>query len=245
MNRISVGSSNDNISVIKDEEVLIDIKENINILIENTHFSKYKINVYNSNLNIFVIDNNIDSINFEVNIYGGNVSFNNISSYSYFDLNVNLNKENSNIFVYNSVISDKKIKYNINIKHNKKLTNSNVYNNGVTKDLGTILFEIISCVPINSKDCIVNQSSKIITLNDINDNEINPILLIDEFECVAKHSAFIGNFNKNELFYLMSRGLSKIEAMKLLISGMLIGTLDICFNEKEKLKIRLNEMEVI
>ena len=37
----------------------------------------------------------------------------------------------------------------------------------------------------------------------------------------------------------MSRGLNKKEAEKLLLNGMFIGTLDICFDEKEKLKEKL------
>ena len=66
-------------------------------------------------------------------------------------------------------------------------------------------------------------------------------MLIEEYESSARHAAFIGNFNKEELFYLMSRGLSKKEASDLLIRGLLIGTLDVCFNEKEILNKKLNE----
>ena len=63
-------------------------------------------------------------------------------------------------------------------------------------------------------------------------------MLIDSFEAEARHAAFIGNFKEKELFYLMSRGLSKKEASNLLINGLLFGQLSICFNEKEDLKKR-------
>lgn len=242
MNRILIGNSNNKIGVIKQDTIIIDIKENTNILIKDILFKKYLFNVYDAKLNVLIVNENKRDVNYEINIYKGNVSFNNLSyNSSDVKLDINLNKENSNILVYNSVISKKKQKYEISINHNKKLTNSNIYNNGVTKEDGSILFNVSSFVPKKSKDCVVNQNSKIITLNDTNDNEINPILLIDEFECEAKHAAFIGNFNQNELFYLMSRGLSKQEAMNLLINGLLIGTLDVCFNEKENLKKKLND----
>ena len=167
----------------------------------------------------------------------------NLVSYSSLglDVKINLNKENSKAFVYNSVIANKKEIYNIRVNHNALKTDSNIYNNGITKDLGTIVFNVTSYVPKKSISSSVNQDSKIITLNEVNDNEINPVLLIDEYDSEARHAAFIGNFDKTQLFYLMSRGLSKKEASNLLINGLLIGTLDVCFNEKENLKKKLND----
>ena len=44
-----------------------------------------------------------------------------------------------------------------------------------------------------------------------------------------------------QLLLVTSRGLSKNEAKNLLISGLLIGILDVCFNEKENLKKKLND----
>lgn len=242
MNRILIGNSNNKVGVIKQDKIIIDIKENTNILIEDILFEKYTFNIYNAKLNVLVISENKGKVNYEININGGDVSFNNVSyNSSDIKLNINLKEEKSNISVYNSLIAKQKQKCDVIVNHQKKLTNSNVYNNGVTKEKGSILFNVSSFVPKKSKNCVVSQNSKIITLNDTNDNEINPILLIDEFECEAKHAAFIGNFNQNELFYLMSRRLRKEDAMNLLINGLLIGTLDVCFNEKEILKKKLNE----
>ena len=82
------------------------------------------------------------------------------------------------------------------------------------------------------KDSVVNQESKIISLNSSNNNKINPILLIDEFDATAKHSAFIGKFKEEEVFYMQSRGIKKKDAYDLLLKGFLIGTLKI--DEEEK-----------
>ncbi len=241
MNRILIGSDNDKISVIKDNTVIININSDTNILIKDNLFNRYTFNVSNANLNVLIISDNMDDVVYDINVNKGNLFFNNIAYNSKnVMLNANLDAKDSNIVVHNCVITSKKVKYTVNINHNKMLTNSNVYNNGVTKEEGSILFDVYSYVPNKSKNCNVNQNSKIITLNDTNENRINPVLLIDEFECNAKHAAFIGNFNKDELFYLMSRGLNKKESMNLLINGLLIGTLDICFNEKELLKKKLN-----
>lgn len=242
MNRILIGSNNDKISKIKQDEIIVNITSDANILIENNSIKKYVFNVKDASLNVFSISKNKEDISYEVNIDGGVVSLNDVSySSGNRKLNIDLNKENSEVKVYNSVVAKNKVKYDIRVNHNSKNTNSNINNNGVTKDNGTILFNVTSYAPKGSTKGKINQDSKIITLNDTNDNRINPILLIDEYECEARHAAFIGNFNNNELFYLMSRGLSESEARNLLINGLLIGTLDVCFNEKEILKKKLNE----
>ena len=242
MNRILIGSGKNKLEKAKGDELVVNVDKDTNILINSNNFKKCVIDVVDSNLNALIIRENDINQSYEINIRGGIVVLNLVSYSSLgLDVKINLNKENSKVFVYNSVIANKKEIYNIRINHNALKTDSNIYNNGITKDLGSIVFNVTSYVPKKSISSSVNQDSKIITLNEVNDNEINPVLLIDEYDSEARHAAFIGNFNKTQLFYLMSRGLSKKEASNLLINGLLIGTLDVCFNEKENLKKKLND----
>lgn len=242
MNRILIGSGKNKLEKIKGDELVVNIDKDTNILINNNNFKKCVIDVNDSNLNALIIRENDINQSYEINIRGGIVVLNLVSYSSLgLDIKINLNKEDSKVYVYNSVIANKKEIYNIRVNHNALKTDSNIYNNGITKDLGTIVFNVTSYVPKKSISSSVNQDSKIITLNEVNDNEINPVLLIDEYDSEARHAAFIGNFDKTQLFYLMSRGLSKKEASNLLINGLLIGTLDVCFNEKENLKKKLND----
>lgn len=218
-----------------------DINNDCNFLIKE-HKKKFVFNVDNSVVNILNTKENEDNEKYEININGGKLILNNVCyNQKDLDITVNLNAENSEVLIYNSVITDIKKKVTIKINHNKQDTISNVYNNGVTKKEGSIKFDVTSYVPNGIKGCFVNQDSKIISLNDQNNNEINPILLIDEYDVEARHAAFIGKFSKSELFYLQSRGLKKNDAENLLLNGMLIGTLDVCFEEKENLKKKLNE----
>lgn len=242
MNRILIGSGKNKLEKAKGDELVVNVDKDTNILINSNNFKKCVIDVVDSNLNALIIRENDINQSYEINIRGGIVVLNLVSYSSLgLDVKINLNKENSKVFVYNSVIANKKEIYNIRVNHNALKTDSNIYNNGITKDLGTIVFNVTSYVPKKSILSSVNQDSKIITLNEVNDNEINPVLLIDEYDSEARHAAFIGNFNKTQLFYLMSRGLNKKEASNLLINGLLIGTLDVCFNEKENLKKKLND----
>ncbi len=242
MNRILIGSGNNEIQTINNDKVIIDIKKDVNVLIENDDFNKYVFNVYSSSVNVFCKSEYKDNATYEININKGYVSFNNLS-YSSNDvqIDVNLNKENSSVSICNSVIAKHDVTHKIKIMHNCKNTYSKVNNNGITKEDGSIFFDVLSLAPKKCKNCKIYQDSKIISFNDTNKNQINPVLLIDEYDVEAKHSAFIGNFNFNDLFYLMSRGLNKKQAKELLTKGLLIGTLDLCFDEKEMLKKKLDD----
>lgn len=235
MNRIIVDN------IIKNNDVInIDIKDNLNYLINDSK-SKYIINVTNSESNILMILENNNKLDITFNISNSNVIFNCIN-YNGGNENiiVNLNEENSNIEIYNSVLSRKKQHIKVNTYHKNSKTNSNIYNFGSTKDGGSIIFDVISKVPKGNKKCNLNQESKIISLNNSNDNEINPILLIDEYDALAKHSAFIGKFKEQEVFYLQSRGIRKKDAYKLLLNGFLIGKMKITNEERQYLQDKIN-----
>ena len=228
--------------VLNKEKHVININENQNILIERLLSRKYVFNI-SGNVNIYINTTDKKDVTYEINVNAGSVSFNNVSiNPKSVDITCNLNHEKTKALINNSVISrNGLVNYKISINHNAKETTSDVYNNGVTKEDGSIHFDVTSFVPKKSNLSVVNQDSKIIALNKTNDNKINPVLLIDEFDSESRHAAFIGDFNLDKLFYLMSRGLTKKEARTLLLKGMLIGTLDICFEEKERLNKELKK----
>lgn len=51
--------------------------------------------------------------------------------------------------------------------------------------------------------------------------DANPILLIEEFEVTAGHAASVGQVDEEQLYYLMSRGLSREAAEYLVVRGFL------------------------
>lgn len=133
---------------------------------------------------------------------------------------INLNGENAKIDYNLKTISKNKEKYNFLVYHNARKTVSNIRNNGVNIKDGKIEFNVSSFVPNNIKKCIVNQSARIINMTD-NTCTIKPNLFIDEEDVVANHSALIGTFSFDEMFYLESRGIKRKEAESLLTSGFL------------------------
>lgn len=217
------------------DKITIEINKDGNYLLNNLS-KKYILNVRGANVNILSETTNCSNLDITINIYNSNVVYNLIGyNFSNQNIKVNLNEKDSNIEIYNSIVSINKQEALINILHNAPYTNSNIYNFAATKDLGSIKFNVISKVLKGMKKCIVNQESKIISLNSSNENEINPILLIDEFDSVSKHSAFIGKFKEEEVFYMQTRGLLKKDAYNLLLKGFLIGKLKISDEEKENI----------
>ena len=58
-------------------------------------------------------------------------------------------------------------------------------------------------------------------LSDQARSDANPILLIDENDVTAGHAASIGQVDPEDMYYLMSRGLDKAMAERLVVRGFL------------------------
>ena len=201
----------DTIITLKDATSKINLypKEDINILMiiitSNINLNYFVNN--NLNINIFSIDSTIEE---NIDITEDNIVLN----YAYSTININNNS------------------YNININHIGKNITSTVTNNGVNKTNNNLFFTINTIVPKESKDIKTSQNSKIIT-NNKEIVYIKPNLLIDTDDIEANHSAYIGNFKAEELFYLESRGINKKDAEDLLVKSFLIGNMKLSYKGKE------------
>ena len=111
-------------------------------------------------------------------------------------------------------------KYLINVNHNNKNTISNIINRGVVKNDSSLVFEVNSKVDKGNINSVLNQESKIIIMSK-NNSIIKPNLYIDEYNVDARHAASIGKFRKEDIFYLMTKGINEEDSVKLLIDGFL------------------------
>lgn len=136
------------------------------------------------------------------------------------EVTINLNGENSKVLYNFSTLAHTNQTFIININHNNKNTISNVYNHGVVINDSRLYFEVNSVVKKGYTNSMLNQESRIITMGD-NYSEIKPNLLIDEYDVNARHAAIIGKFNKEDIFYLMSKGIPYEKVNELLIIGFL------------------------
>ena len=165
--------------------------------------------------------------------------FNNIKEIKEYTI-INLDEENANIEYNLKTIAEKEENYDILTYHNASNTTSIINPNGVNIKEGKIKFNVSSFVPKGKIKCDASQNNKIINLTN-NECIINPNLYIDEYDVTANHSAWIGTFKEDELFYLESRGINKSDATKLLIKGFLANKLEIKEDEIENIKNIIDE----
>lgn len=217
------------------KKIIIKNSKNSNLEIEYNS-SDIKIDVVfdikeNTNLDVFEL-NESDKLKAQYNYYLNENS--NLNITKFYDTKsvkevdvIELNGENAIINYNLKTISNGKQKFDLIVYHHNKNTISNVKNQGVSLT-GPIEFDVTSIVYQGVKECIINQNNRIITCGD-EKCKINPKLLIDEEDVSANHSALIGKFSFDELFYLQSRGISLKKTMNLLVKGFLLENIE---NEK-------------
>ncbi|WP_165002754.1 MULTISPECIES: Fe-S cluster assembly protein SufD [unclassified Enterococcus] len=100
-------------------------------------------------------------------------------------------------------------------------TIGHILQHGVIRERGTLTFNGIGHILKGAKGADAQQESRVLMLSDKARGDANPILLIDENEVTAGHAASVGRVDPEEMYYLMSRGLHKEEAERLVIRGFL------------------------
>lgn len=97
----------------------------------------------------------------------------------------------------------------------------NILQHGVILEKGTLTFNGIGHIIKGAKGADAQQESRILMLSDQARSDANPILLIDENDVTAGHAASIGQVDPEDMYYLMSRGLDKATAERLVVRGFL------------------------
>ncbi|MCL1924480.1 MAG: SufD family Fe-S cluster assembly protein [Defluviitaleaceae bacterium] len=120
-------------------------------------------------------------------------------------------------------ISDKKQKQNITVRIENLAphSNGNIVNYGVVKDDAHLAFNGIGKIHKGMNAGDNQQESRLLNLSKTAEAIANPFLLIDEGDITAGHAASIGQIDEEQVYYLMSRGMPKIEAEKLIVTGFL------------------------
>ncbi len=156
-------------------------------------------------------------------------------------VDVNMVTEGVTLYYYYNTINYKNNSFSIKVNHLKDNTHSELFNHGVNVGNKKLDFFVEGIVPKESEKCICNQDNQIINMSD-GKSTICPNLLIDNYDVDSNHSAYIGKFSEDKLFYLMSRGISFDEANRLLLNGFLINSDSIDLN---KIDLFVKEIEKI
>ena len=100
-------------------------------------------------------------------------------------------------------------------------TKGNIVNYGIVKNEAKLTFKGMGHVSRGNKNADAQQETRILSLSKTAQANAHPFLLIDEGEITAGHAAAIGQLDEEQIYYLMSRGMSKGDASQLIVSGFL------------------------
>lgn len=105
--------------------------------------------------------------------------------------------------------------------HFGKRSEGYIWKHGVQKDGASSIFNGIGKIEHGATKANAEQTSRVLMLSEKARGDANPILLIDEDDVTAGHAASVGRVDPMQLYYLMSRGISRTEAERLIIHGFL------------------------
>jgi len=153
-----------------------------------------------------------------------NASFISLAKDSNLSVFVNLLNENANASINGIVASsfDNNQKSDIYLNHLAPNTTGNINLIGIANMNGKAILNGISKIKNGMKNANSYQKLKGILLSNFCEVNVNPILLIDEYDVKAGHAASVGRIEEEALFYLQSRGINKKDAYRLIINGMLV-----------------------
>ena len=124
--------------------------------------------------------------------------------------------------------------YHIIVNHKHNGVSSKINNKCIGLDGSKIRIQIDSILDKGNVDCIMDQDSRILTLGDV-DATIVPNMFIEEDSVEARHGSVVGRIRPEEIFYLMSRGISEDEAINLLIKGFVFSNLVVDMDERARI----------
>ena len=224
----ALGQASDGFYLINDESVYV-IKNDCKIKIKDAIKAYIIDNTENSSVYVFV--GNDASLDYTI--------LNSKSSKREFDVNgelivneILLDESNEsftcNLLKENSIVNKKLLAFADNskqnvverINHQVSKTYSDISNIGISMNKANINFDITGFIKKGMSKSNCRQLSKGVVMDNESSVTAKPILLIDEYDCFASHGASIGKMSDEDLFYLMSRGLTKNEAFFLILGGI-------------------------
>ena len=100
-------------------------------------------------------------------------------------------------------------------------THSTIIAKSISKGDGITTYRGIVKVASNVRGCSTSTNCDALLINDGSVSNTYPHISVSNNDVDVAHEATVGKIGDEEIFYLMSRGLSEEEAVKLLVSGFI------------------------
>ncbi len=100
-------------------------------------------------------------------------------------------------------------------------TTSRITNKSVSKDGGRTTYRGLAKVLPGATNAKVNVVCDALILDEQSASDTIPFIEIEEDRATLAHEATVGKIGEEQLFYLMSRGLSEAEALSMIVLGFM------------------------
>jgi Fe-S cluster assembly protein SufB len=100
-------------------------------------------------------------------------------------------------------------------------TSSRIISKSISKNGGRSSYRGLVKVDKNAKDCKSNVVCDALILDPESRSDTYPYIEVDEENVVIEHEASVSKIAEEQLFYLMSRGLSEVEASSMIVTGFI------------------------
>jgi Fe-S cluster assembly scaffold protein SufB len=124
-----------------------------------------------------------------------------------------------NYFILGLNTQTKKVKYHA--RNIMPKTTMNICVKVIQFDYSAVDFECIGEITKNAVNSKSHQRLDFLTFSSNTKSGNHPILIIDNNEVEAGHAGTVGCMDEKYLFYLMSRGISKLDAIKLVLKSQI------------------------
>ncbi len=106
--------------------------------------------------------------------------------------------------------------------HHSKRSFANLDNHAIVLKDAYLNLEVCGQIDKGFSGSETHQMTRVMNLGDGVNAVVFPKLLIDENDVAASHAATVGQPNEEHIYYLQSRGIERVDALKLLMKGYLL-----------------------
>ncbi|SFF95948.1 Fe-S cluster assembly protein SufD [Halopelagius inordinatus] len=144
------------------------------------------------------------------------------------DIETNLDGDSSETKIVGAFFGyeDQHLDVNARVWHNAEHTTADLVTRGVLDDEARSVYEGVQDVGRDAWDTNSYQRENTLMLSDESEADASPKLIIHNHDTEASHSATVGQVDKEDLFYMVSRSIPSQQARNMLVEGFFVPVLD-------------------
>ena len=121
---------------------------------------------------------------------------------------------------------DQHFDVNARVWHNAENTTADLVTRGVLDDRARSVYEGVQDVGRDAWNTSSYQRENTLMLSDESEADASPKLIINNHDTEASHSATVGQVDREDLFYMVSRSIDPLQARNLLVEGFFVPVLE-------------------